>query len=506
MSERVRSKLHKLIQDLEGAAEQHEGQAGTSQLEGESSTVSLGFSDLTKTDTSSGSGATPGSQQASSSKPAGSSGVRRHAAELEAKVLELLLERKAIEARHAREISIRDAELARLQQYIDEELAELQDRQAQVEESAPSVKLQVQEARAALRNIIISDDRYHQLKKTPEDKLPLPDAVRLTVHEALKQLTDDTERLRLAAATSREAALRHESEVSRLQRENARLAAAVADKDAEVASTVTALESRAARLAAELEDVSVALEVAKAKAGMYDGLQAKSDRLESEVARLSGIEAAAERLRAQLAAADAAVNEKVATMSLLISDKAYLTKEVQVCEERISDLSNRLAHQEEKVSQLKQERHELYQKLAASTDSARNQDENRWEREVARLQAAAAADLERIRREAADTAEREARMLRELRDTALDEASRTKSELRQLRVAHEELLLSSREAAARADVSHSELLGEIKLKSFELARLQVRWMLIASVLVDHPGFESRFHHSPPCIRSNECSS
>lgn len=47
-------------------------------------------------------------------------------------VLQLLLERKAREARHALELSHRDAELARLQQYIDEELAELQDRQEQV--------------------------------------------------------------------------------------------------------------------------------------------------------------------------------------------------------------------------------------------------------------------------------------------------------------------------------------------------------------------------------------
>lgn len=47
-------------------------------------------------------------------------------------VLELLLERKAAETRHARELSIRDAELARMQQYIDDELTELHQRQAQV--------------------------------------------------------------------------------------------------------------------------------------------------------------------------------------------------------------------------------------------------------------------------------------------------------------------------------------------------------------------------------------
>ena len=49
-------------------------------------------------------------------------------------VLELLLDRKAADARHAREVAARDAELTRLQDYIDSELSELQQRQAQVGE------------------------------------------------------------------------------------------------------------------------------------------------------------------------------------------------------------------------------------------------------------------------------------------------------------------------------------------------------------------------------------
>jgi hypothetical protein len=65
-----------------------------------------------------------------------------------------------------------------------------------------------------------------------------------------------------------------------------------------------------------------------------------------------------------------------------------------------------------------------------------------------------------------------------LRDAALDEASRTKSELRQLRQQHEELLLSSREAASRADVANSQLMGELKLKGFELTLLQVSTALL----------------------------
>jgi hypothetical protein len=61
----------------------------------------------------------------------------------------------------------------------------------------------------------------------PADQLLLADAVRICVYEQLQQLAGDNERLRLAAAASREAAARAEDDVSRLQRENARLAAAV---------------------------------------------------------------------------------------------------------------------------------------------------------------------------------------------------------------------------------------------------------------------------------------
>jgi chromosome segregation ATPase len=88
--------------------------------------------------------------------------------------------------------------------------------------------------------------------------------------------------------------------------------------------------------------------------------------------------------------------------------KPYL----QVAEERLSDTSSRLAAAEAKVSALKAERTELHKKLAAASDTCRVQEDDRWERQLAQLQAAAAADLERIRREAADAAEREGRLLR----------------------------------------------------------------------------------------------
>jgi hypothetical protein len=63
-------------------------------------------------------------------------------------VLELLLDRKALEARHSRELAARDASVAQLQVYIDEQLSELQQRQAQVCVGAALLGKQQRDGRA----------------------------------------------------------------------------------------------------------------------------------------------------------------------------------------------------------------------------------------------------------------------------------------------------------------------------------------------------------------------
>jgi hypothetical protein len=73
-----------------------------------------------------------------------------------------------VEARHTRELVTRDEELARAQHYIETELADLAARQAAVEQAAPPIRAQLAEARAALRDLSLSDARYQQLKRVRE--------------------------------------------------------------------------------------------------------------------------------------------------------------------------------------------------------------------------------------------------------------------------------------------------------------------------------------------------
>ncbi|KIZ01676.1 hypothetical protein MNEG_6283 [Monoraphidium neglectum] len=62
--------------------------------------------------------------------------------------------------------------------------------------------------------------------------------------------------------------------------------------------------------------------------------------------------------------------------------------------------------------------------------------------------------------------------MRETRDTAIDEAARAKADLRELAAAHESLVTSSRDARLAADVRLAELVGEAKLRAYEMTRVQ----------------------------------
>jgi hypothetical protein len=81
-------------------------------------------------------------------------------------VVDLLAERKQLAVLHAQQMQDKDMALTRLQQYIDTQLLELQQRQQSVEEAAPDFQRQLVAARAALqRDLSISAERYQELKQ-----------------------------------------------------------------------------------------------------------------------------------------------------------------------------------------------------------------------------------------------------------------------------------------------------------------------------------------------------
>lgn len=95
------------------------------------------------------------------------------------------------------------AALTALQQRMQADLAEVQQRQAAVEEHGPVLQQQVSDAKGQLANIVISDAAYGELLSVPPEQRTLGDAVRVCVHENLLQLKKDNETLRRSGQARR---------------------------------------------------------------------------------------------------------------------------------------------------------------------------------------------------------------------------------------------------------------------------------------------------------------
>ncbi len=159
---------------------------------------------------------------------------------------------------------------------------------------------------------------------------------------------------------------------------------------------------------------------------------------------------------------------------LLLLDKAYLTKEVELLAERLAAADTQLTARADKVAALKAAKAQLQAKLSEVEASGRQAADGKLSAELARLSAQAAADVDRVRREASEAYERDTRMLRDLRDQAQAEAEAARAAVKEARALQEEATTAARQAAVRMDVRCAELAGELKLKAYEVQRLQVR--------------------------------
>jgi hypothetical protein len=69
---------------------------------------------------------------------------------------------------------------------------------AQVEQQGPVLSGQIDDAKKQLGSLVISETAYQELQQLPQHRRSLADEVRLVTHEALLQLKQDNEALRVS--------------------------------------------------------------------------------------------------------------------------------------------------------------------------------------------------------------------------------------------------------------------------------------------------------------------
>lgn len=378
-----------------------------------------------------------------------------------------------LEARYQAELKEKEAEIQRLQRYVETEIMDLQQRQREVESLAPIFHSQLQEAKNSLQDLTVSDETYHELKQKPPEGWSLLEAVRVAVFDALDQLRKENSRLRITASTAQEAASRFELEANRLRREQAHVNAALAERDREAEAACHDYQSQCLRLQEDLQQAYHQVEVLTAKGKMYDTLQSKIDDLEARNCQLMALEEANKKLRDIADQAESRLRDRDHSLELLLMDKAYLSKEVEHLQQQVDKKEHMLQEKENKIRDLKKARQDLTTQLLSNDTTSKEKLEAHFQNELQRLQSLARSDLERVQRESSETYEREMRVLRDMRDQAVADHDRCQVALRERQANFDELMTTYQDMRKASDLKITELQGQLKLKEFELQRLQV---------------------------------
>ena len=403
--------------------------------------------------------------------------VQARTSKLEERIAQLVEENARKDASHKEALAAKDREFGVERAKMLEAVSLLKNKQNELERLAPPLREAVQNAKEQLRAVVCSQEKLAELQAKDPAALSLQEFTILRVHQETANLRAELDVCRVERDSKSETSRRFEMDAARLSRELKQAREHVARSDADADAERAALDSRCSRLARELEDAMVKVEVLSAKGAMYDEVASTVDRLgkrcaeaEKDLAVAKGQEQLLREERDGLASKLASRQHQV---DLLSQDKAYLTREVDALADRERKREEEEDRLREKARALRVSRDALQEKVLSGNAEFRSQHEERLNAEVARLQQKAAEDLERLREEHASARDREIRALRDLRDAAVADSVAARAELNDLRGAYDDLLAQHRASQTRADVARAEITGQLRMKAMELERVSM---------------------------------
>ncbi|XP_061163800.1 progesterone-induced-blocking factor 1-like isoform X2 [Saccostrea echinata] len=386
--------------------------------------------------------------------------------ELEEKLNDALHQKQILAARLESQLAIQEQESKRRQDLIKGEMEEVRQRQKHLEATNERLEEKAGNVRRTLRDLTLTEDKYYELRGQSEEDLSLRDYVAMKLFEAVRPLQTEIDQMRLRNKTLEDQNKSFSKEVLELQEK----------LDAE-RQEHGELRIKYQKMVIDFSDTKSQVKHDNFKVENYDRVKSEKDGLEQDrldiQRQFSVLEGSHQTLTKERDDLHSELSAAKQSLSLLKQDKEYLTKQV-------SDLTNRCTYAEEKVQQsaheledAKRAREEMYEKYVSSRDQYKTEYENKLREELEQIRLKTNGEIDRLRTSTKEMYERENRNLREARDMAISEKDRAIATERETSTKYEQLLTEFRQVQMHGDSKTAELQNEMKLKSFELERLQM---------------------------------
>ncbi|CAF3585606.1 unnamed protein product [Rotaria sordida] len=357
----------------------------------------------------------------------------------------------------------------RSQDEVRQQLAQIMERQHQLEDVNKRLIAKSNEIRYNLHNKILpTDEEYRILKSTNinSDQISLNDFIMIKFYETVRPLETEIDNLRRTQNILESKSAANGQDLIQTQK----------TVDEERRSN-HAVQMQLQKITSELNEYKNLCEQFDFKKQNYDRIKSERDQYEHRIVELDR-QITQDELQIQTHTKEKEnlllqLAELRQEIIVLRQDKEYLTRQNNDIQQKYYSAEEKISTLEASLDETKRAKEVLYEKHISTRDAYKTEYENKLAVELEQLRSRTALEIDKLRESIKEMYERENRTYQHTRDEAIAERDRHIQLERDLQRKYDELLNEYRQYKSTIEVRLGELQSELKLKTFEFDRLQL---------------------------------
>ena len=366
-------------------------------------------------------------------------------------------------------------ELEKMILKYDKELGNLRAEKAQNEKDAPYLKEKYDSLKIQLGDMSISEERYFEILKVPENLRSLKDNILLKVHERLRTTENELEKYRLDCNTLRQNIIRSSEDLKISRNEIDRLKQEIEDKDLEFKRIQDQLRIQAKLKTNDALDMKQEIDEAREKASRYNELKRKLDEIIDENKRLKSNEVTQFDSMKQVLTEKEAFLKEITTLkqeiSILNADKNFYIKESTALGEKVHQLEERNERLDEDLMRNKKQLSDCVDKLLNTKDQFSNKYEEKFTAQINELKEQQQREIDQAKKSLTEIYEKRISYMQQMKDEMELRLTKSENELKDKSAAYDELNIEHRMLLKKLDEECGSLRLELRFKTEEVARI-----------------------------------
>ncbi|CAI2385600.1 unnamed protein product [Moneuplotes crassus] len=402
--------------------------------------------------------------------------------ELERAIERLRREKKQLEANNVTQRKDHELKMIQQKQVTKEELERLQGDQREFGIHGPSMKERMNSYKNELRTLLVSEDKYLDLRSVPENKRNLKEFVQVKAYELVKKYKDQSEDLKRENEDLAEKCTIYKEKASKEAREADRVSHVLNDRENDYMSRIEELQIRNKELQETINKLRMKEESYKIKERDYEAMKERLRDFEKANASL--------QMQAELQSETVhKVNDQRTDyekqydglrkqIDLLNQDKTFLTRENATLHDRIKRLETdveRVEDQKDKIyqemSEAKKNAQNYLERLLNSQGEFGSDAQKKHLEELNNIKLAYERDLRLHKENLSEVYEKKIEYLQEAKEESDMRLAKAERDLLEKTKSYDEILVEYRKIERMVDSEIGDVKLELRLKSDELHRV-----------------------------------